>query len=85
MAIPVIAAAGIGMAVEAITGIGKKVTKMVTGSKKRSTSKPKAKAKAKSKTASKRKTSSSVGKKANGTLKKGYKYAKGGRVVKAKG
>lgn len=25
-----------------------------------------------------------VGKKANGTLKKGYRYAKGGRVVKAK-
>lgn len=25
-----------------------------------------------------------VGKKANGTLKKGYRYVKGGRVVKAK-
>ncbi len=25
-----------------------------------------------------------AGKKANGTLKKGYRYAKGGRVVKAK-
>ncbi|OCK09015.1 MULTISPECIES: hypothetical protein [Thalassospira] len=25
------------------------------------------------------------GKKANGRLKKGYRYAKGGRVVKAKG
>lgn len=27
---------------------------------------------------------SKVGVKANGTLKKGYRYAKGGRVVKAK-
>ncbi|WP_267967699.1 hypothetical protein [Vibrio maritimus] len=26
-----------------------------------------------------------VGLKANGTLKKGYRFAKGGRVVKAKG
>ena len=32
----------------------------------------------------KRKSYSRVGKKANGTLKKGYRYAKGGRVVKAK-
>jgi formylmethanofuran dehydrogenase subunit A len=32
----------------------------------------------------KSKTSSKVGVKANGTLKKGYRYAKGGKVVKAK-
>lgn len=31
-----------------------------------------------------RKKSASAGVKANGTLKKGYRYAKGGRVVKAK-
>ena len=31
-----------------------------------------------------RKTASKTGVKANGTLKKGYRYAKGGRVVKAK-
>ena len=31
-----------------------------------------------------RKSTSKVGKKANGSLKKGYRYAKGGRVVKAK-
>nr|WP_322624498.1 hypothetical protein [uncultured Flavobacterium sp.] len=31
-----------------------------------------------------RKRSASAGVKANGTLKKGYRYAKGGRVVKAK-
>ncbi|MBT3473055.1 MAG: hypothetical protein HOL04_12625 [Gammaproteobacteria bacterium] len=29
-------------------------------------------------------TSSSTGRKADGTLKKGYRYGKGGRVVKAK-
>lgn len=34
--------------------------------------------------AKKRKTSKKEGLKANGTLKKGYRYAKGGRVVKAK-
>lgn len=32
----------------------------------------------------KKATSSKEGVKANGTLKKGYKYAKGGKVVKAK-
>jgi len=32
-----------------------------------------------------KKSTSKVGVKANGTLKKGYKYAKGGKVVKAKG
>lgn len=82
MGIPVIAAAGIGMAVEAMTGIGKKVTKMVTG---KSKAKAKPRAKAKAKTSKRKTTSSSSGKKANGTLKKGYRYAKGGRVVKAKG
>ena len=30
------------------------------------------------------KKKSATGKKANGTLKKGYRFAKGGRVVKAK-
>jgi hypothetical protein len=30
------------------------------------------------------KTGAKTGVKANGTLKKGYRYAKGGRVVKAK-
>lgn len=33
---------------------------------------------------SKRTTSKKEGVKANGTLKKGFRYAKGGRVVKAK-
>lgn len=32
----------------------------------------------------KRKTKSTTAKKANGQLKKGYRYAKGGRIVKAK-
>ncbi len=32
----------------------------------------------------KTKRKSTAGKKANGTLKKGYKYLKGGRVVKVK-
>lgn len=32
-----------------------------------------------------KKTTQKVGLKANGTLKKGYKFAKGGRIVKAKG
>lgn len=32
-----------------------------------------------------RKSSTKVGVRANGTLKKGYRFAKGGRVVKAKG
>lgn len=32
----------------------------------------------------KRKTSAKAGVKSNGTLKKGYRYAKGGKVVKAK-
>ncbi len=32
----------------------------------------------------KAKRKSTLGKKANGTLKKGFKYLKGGRVVKAK-
>lgn len=32
-----------------------------------------------------KKRKSRTGLKANGTLKKGYRYAKGGRVVKAKG
>lgn len=32
----------------------------------------------------KRKRTSKTGVKSNGTLKKGYRYAKGGRVVKAK-
>lgn len=32
-----------------------------------------------------KKKSKGAGVKANGTLKKGYRYAKGGRVVKAKG
>lgn len=32
----------------------------------------------------KRGVSKSIATKANGTLKKGYRYAKGGRVVKAK-
>ena len=31
-----------------------------------------------------KKSKSKAGVKANGTLKKGYRYAKGGRVVKAK-
>lgn len=31
-----------------------------------------------------KKSTSKVGVKANGTLKKGFRYAKGGRVVKAK-
>ncbi len=31
-----------------------------------------------------KKRKSTAGKKANGQLKKGYRYAKGGRVVKAK-
>jgi len=31
-----------------------------------------------------RKRKAKIGVKANGTLKKGYRYAKGGRVVKAK-
>lgn len=34
--------------------------------------------------AGRRKRSVSAGVKANGRLKKGYRYAKGGRVVKAK-
>lgn len=32
----------------------------------------------------KKRTTKKEGVKANGTLKKGYRYAKGGRVVKAK-
>jgi len=35
--------------------------------------------------AKRRKVSKRTGTKANGTLKKGYRYAKGGRIVKAKG
>ncbi len=34
--------------------------------------------------AKKSRRTAKVGLKANGTLKKGYRYAKGGRVVKAK-
>jgi len=34
--------------------------------------------------ATKKRKSASAGVKSNGTLKKGYRYAKGGRVVKAK-
>lgn len=34
--------------------------------------------------ARKKRTSAKAGVKANGTLKKGFRYAKGGRVVKAK-
>nr|WP_294860240.1 hypothetical protein [uncultured Fluviicola sp.] len=36
------------------------------------------------KRATKRRSNSKEGVKANGTLKKGYRYTKGGRVVKAK-
>lgn len=34
--------------------------------------------------ATKKRKTTKTGVKANGTLKKGYRYAKGGRVVKAK-
>jgi hypothetical protein len=40
---------------------------------------------AKKKSAKRKSVSKSAGVKANGTLKKGFRYAKGGKVVKAKG
>jgi hypothetical protein len=94
-------AAGIGVAAEAVTGIGRKTIKAITGGKKKTTTKRKkatatkrkttttrrkkaAPAKRKS-TAKKRTVSKKVGTKGKGKLKKGFKYAKGGRIVKAKG
>ncbi|MDI1233188.1 MAG: hypothetical protein PSX81_02775 [bacterium] len=75
MPLPILAVGAIGAGIEALTGVVRKTVKGLKG--KTTKRKPKAKAK--------RKKSSSSGKKANGTLKKGFRYAKGGRVVKAKG
>jgi hypothetical protein len=63
---------------------GGKLLDKKTGKKVRST-KATGTRKTKAASTAKRKTTASAGKKTNGTLKKGYRYAKGGRVVKAKG
>lgn len=94
MPIPVIAAVAGGAILEASTGL---ISKTFKKAKKSTTSKPRKATKKASGKATKRKTTSkkTAGKKrttaksgalnkSTGRLKKGYKYAKGGRIVKAK-
>lgn len=85
MTIPVFAAVAGGAVLEATTGV---VGKMF-GRKKKSTGKAgkRTTKKAATKRKTSKKTTSSKGSafnKTTGRLKKGYRYAKGGRVVKAK-